>query len=414
VAASQAGSRGRVESDNAERVAEDVPQQDTLRRCLSVGVGRCFTGYLLGGNKRRCSSPPSKRYCDIVSSSGGTVIGEDALDVPFPVRRGSLHVCVPHGIGGTSSGFEFFLRCQAIGKSLRSVNGPATPLIGQQVPNPAAARHGEQSTFPVAGLAQEERQQRSRVSAANPLSFRHELRLFEQHIHDPASAHLWPCSSAVFKDVDIPAPRIFQRISQDRQAVADAVVVNGLGQRDDRSSVSGQPRRVGNRGCERVAENTAQQTTVLGNSLAQVVPSGSPLLLQCARPGLPEQGWRPHRQQPARDQHSLRAIQPPSWASVLPQPERRAAVTPSAGWARPFPADFKIRSPLAYCRCGRSAGKAFAGRRPCCGAINDTQTLYRRLLQLPIIGCWHLAGQPRHGHRPQSSPECTRAAGRPD
>jgi hypothetical protein len=42
-----------------------------------------------------------------------------------------------------SYGFQFLVRRRTIGKPLRCFNCVATPLIHQQVPNPATARHDE-------------------------------------------------------------------------------------------------------------------------------------------------------------------------------------------------------------------------------------------------------------------------------
>src|SRR5262245_3413427 len=84
----------------------------------------------------------------------------------------------------------------------------------------------------------------------------------QQQIDDPAAADMWPRPAAVRQDVGVVAARLCQRVSEDRQQVEAAVVVDRLREVADGAVVPGEPCRwVGNLGPKAVDEDIAEQIT---------------------------------------------------------------------------------------------------------------------------------------------------------
>jgi hypothetical protein len=63
--------------------------------------------------------------------------------------------------------------CQAICELLPDFHRFAAPLVGQQLPDGAAAGRHEEPQLAVAHLARQQRQHRLRVGAGQPLGLRH-------------------------------------------------------------------------------------------------------------------------------------------------------------------------------------------------------------------------------------------------
>jgi hypothetical protein len=61
------------------------------------------------------------------------------------------------------------------------------------------------------------------------------------------------------ENVGILAPGLFQGVGQDGEAVESSVVINGLGQFDDRAVVPGQPRAIRGNGTEGIADKITKQ-----------------------------------------------------------------------------------------------------------------------------------------------------------
>src|SRR4051812_29371463 len=93
--------------------------------------------------------------------------------------------------------------------------------------------------------------------------------LAQKEVHDPTSTDMLTRLTAVAKHVGVSASRIFEGVSQDREAVEGTVIVNSLGQ-DNR--LGREPARAESNRAEGVGENITEGAgPVLQNKLVGIV-----------------------------------------------------------------------------------------------------------------------------------------------
>src|SRR5262249_46391526 len=93
---------------------------------------------------------------------------------------------------------------------------------------------------------------------------------------DPATARMRPVAAAVMRDVVVIAAGIHQSVGEDRHALEGVLLVDGVGQIDDRGC---KPARIERDGAEGVAEDTAESAdrslmSLIDCLLSGVIPFG--------------------------------------------------------------------------------------------------------------------------------------------
>jgi hypothetical protein len=134
-------------------------------------------------------------------------------------------------LSGRPGHLQFHAARGVIRVSCRDFDSSPAPFVRHQVADATAAGHGKQTPLAVIPLVTQEMQQRHRIDARLPVSFRHQAGadssgIYQQGVDYPATWDVWSWTSTVCEDSGIGTTRSLQHVTQQGERLETSLVVN--------------------------------------------------------------------------------------------------------------------------------------------------------------------------------------------